>query len=154
MCLCLCLCSLAHTRVIGRCPQTEDGWERGVKILGEADSKDPDERKVEFPDGSVDDWGVDDFVLVKKAPPKKRGPRYSVIAKQAIRVEPDPDSDLIGVEKDPRTWIDEGQEIGVLSKKKVKGKTWVQFERGWLAVRDPKNGKELLRPIQAKRAAA
>ena len=37
-------CLIVHTRVIGPFPQTEDGWERGVKILGEADSKDPDER--------------------------------------------------------------------------------------------------------------
>lgn len=93
-------------------------------------------------------------MLVKKAPPKKRGPRYSAVAKQAIHVEPGPGSALVGVEKDPRTWVTEGQEVGVLSKKKVKGKMWVQIERGWLAVRDPKSGKELLRPVQAKRAAA
>ena len=45
--------------------QTENGWEHGCKILGEADSSDPDQRRVEFSDGTVDDWDVEDFMLVK-----------------------------------------------------------------------------------------
>eukprot|EP01046_Picozoa_sp_COSAG06_P059976 COSAG06_NODE_12594_length_1358_cov_1.629071_1_plen_80_part_00 len=35
---------------------------------GDSESGDTDERRVQFPDGSVDDWGVEDFVLAK---PKK-----------------------------------------------------------------------------------
>ena len=115
---------------------------------------DPDERQVEFPDGTVDDWSIEDFVLAKKPAPKKRGPRYTVVAKQAIRREADAGAELVGVERDPRTWVNEGQEIDVLSKKKVKGKMWVQFDRGWVAVRDPKSGKEMLKAVQAKRVTA
>lgn len=40
---------------------TEDGWERGVTILGPSDSGDATELRVKFQDGTVDDWATDDF---------------------------------------------------------------------------------------------
>ena len=42
---------------------TEDGWERGVVIVGPAESGDPGAMSVRFRDGSVDDWEIEDFLL-------------------------------------------------------------------------------------------
>jgi hypothetical protein len=38
----------------------------------------------------------------------------------------------------------------VISKTKVKGKVWVQMDLGWVAVRDPKSGKEMLKSRAAQ----
>ena len=40
---------------------TEDGLERGAKVIGPSDSGDVSQRRVEFKDGVVDDWDVADF---------------------------------------------------------------------------------------------
>lgn len=40
---------------------TEDGWEHGATVIGPASSGDGGERRVRFADGSIDDWGTDDF---------------------------------------------------------------------------------------------
>lgn len=82
----------------------------------------------------------------------KKGPRYTCVGKQEIRKEPGVDADLIGVAADPRSWVAEGEVVAALSKQKVKGTVWVEFERkdphvqrGWVSVRD-KKGRELLKP--------
>ena len=49
---------------------------------------------------------------------KKRRPRYAVVAKQAIRREAGANAELVGVERDPRTWVNEGDEIAMMSKTK------------------------------------
>ena len=54
---------------------------------GDAESGDTDERSVQFPDGSADDWAVEDFVLAKPKKKKKQLPRYAVLARQGIRRE-------------------------------------------------------------------
>jgi hypothetical protein len=55
---------------------------------GDAESGDTDERSVQFPDGSADDWAVEDFVLAKPKKKKKQQlPRYAVLARQGIRRE-------------------------------------------------------------------
>ena len=41
--------------------ELDDGWERGVTILGPSLSLDPDEMQVRFQDGEVDDWPTEDF---------------------------------------------------------------------------------------------
>jgi hypothetical protein len=51
-----------------RAVDTEDGWERKVKILGPAESGDAGEMRVAFVDGTVDDWDVDEFVAHKEPP--------------------------------------------------------------------------------------
>ena len=89
-------------------------------------------------------------MLVKKPVVKKRRPRYAVVAKQPIRREAGANAELVGVERDPRTWVNEGDEIAMMSKTKVDGTVWVQFRSGWLAVRDPKTGKELLKSRKSK----
>jgi len=43
---------------------TEDGLEKGVTLLGPAESGDSKQMSVKFADGSVDDWDMEDFVLV------------------------------------------------------------------------------------------
>ena len=42
--------------------ETGDGWERGVVVLGPAESSGPHYMRVRFPDGSVEDWETADFV--------------------------------------------------------------------------------------------
>jgi hypothetical protein len=54
---------------------------------GDAESGDTDERSVQFPDGSADDWAVEDFVLTEPKKKKKQLPRYAVLARQGIRRE-------------------------------------------------------------------
>ena len=51
-----------------RAVETEDGWERKVKILGPAESGNAGEMRVAFVDGTVDDWDVDEFVAHKEPP--------------------------------------------------------------------------------------
>ena len=41
--------------------ESEDGWERHAKIIGPSKSRRPDEMRVRFADGVVDDWPVADF---------------------------------------------------------------------------------------------
>lgn len=41
---------------------TKDGIEKGVVILGPAESGNKKELRVKFADGTVDDWEIDDFV--------------------------------------------------------------------------------------------
>ena len=41
--------------------ESEDGWERNAKIIGPSRSARPDEMRVRFADGVVDDWPVADF---------------------------------------------------------------------------------------------
>ena len=41
--------------------ETEDGWERGVTILGPAGSGSAAEMSVQFADGVVDDWEISEF---------------------------------------------------------------------------------------------
>jgi hypothetical protein len=43
--------------------ETEDGWERGVEILGMSESGDAAEMSVKFVDGTVDDWETAEFML-------------------------------------------------------------------------------------------
>ena len=49
------------------CPavETEDGWERRVTVLGPAESGNRNQMRVKFPDGTVDDWDVEDFAASK-----------------------------------------------------------------------------------------
>ena len=47
--------------------ETADGWERGVALLGPAQSGSADEMRVKFSDGEVDDWQVAEFVAVAPA---------------------------------------------------------------------------------------
>ena len=46
--------------------ETDDGWERKVKILGPAESGNAGEMRVEFADGTIDDWDVEEFVIPDK----------------------------------------------------------------------------------------
>ena len=81
---------LAAERVLTRPPQlpwaagdvididTEDGWERGAKIRGPSESGDDTEMNVEFADGVVDDWAIDDFR--RPAPTARKAPRASAEA--------------------------------------------------------------------------
>lgn len=48
--------------------ETDDGWERGVIVLGPAVSGNQNEKRVKFLDGTVDDWDVADFVASKRLP--------------------------------------------------------------------------------------
>eukprot|EP01043_Picozoa_sp_COSAG02_P036610 COSAG02_NODE_2693_length_8220_cov_3.340106_3_plen_83_part_00 len=48
--------------------ETDDGWERGVTVLGPAQSGNRNELRVKFFDGTVDDWDVVDFVASKQLP--------------------------------------------------------------------------------------
>ena len=41
--------------------ESEDGWERNAKIIGPSKSRRPDEMRVRFADGVVDDWPLADF---------------------------------------------------------------------------------------------
>ena len=41
--------------------ESEDGWERHAKIIGPSKSRRPDEMRVRFADGVVDDWPLADF---------------------------------------------------------------------------------------------
>ena len=49
-----------------RAVETDDGWERKVKILGPAESGNAGEMRVEFADGTIDDWDVEEFVIPDK----------------------------------------------------------------------------------------
>ena len=51
--------------------ETEDGWERGVALLGPAQSGSADEMRVKFPGGTVEDWEVAEFVAVAPAEAEK-----------------------------------------------------------------------------------
>ena len=59
--------------------ETDDGWERGVTVLGPADSGNADEMRVRFPDGTVDDWDVDELVESKKVPQEARQPPKDLV---------------------------------------------------------------------------
>jgi hypothetical protein len=48
--------------------ETQDGWERGVEILGPSESGDATEMSVKFADGSVDDWETVEFILHASEP--------------------------------------------------------------------------------------
>jgi hypothetical protein len=42
---------------------TEDGLEEGATILGPSSEGDATEMQVRFADGSIDNWGIEDFVV-------------------------------------------------------------------------------------------
>ena len=42
--------------------ETEEGWERNVEIIGPPQSGNPEEMRVKFADGTLEDWDWDDFV--------------------------------------------------------------------------------------------
>ena len=43
--------------------ETDDGMERGVEIIGPAESGKAEQMRVRFPDGTEDDWDEEDFQL-------------------------------------------------------------------------------------------
>jgi hypothetical protein len=49
--------------------QSEGGWERGAVILGPSTTGSPEQMRVRFADGVVDDWDVDEFVAAAAAAP-------------------------------------------------------------------------------------
>jgi hypothetical protein len=49
---------------------TEDGVEKGVIILGPAADGDDTQMRVKFPDGTIDDWDKEDFIVPESTPRK------------------------------------------------------------------------------------
>ena len=41
--------------------ETDDGYERGVEIIGPAESGKAEQMRVRFPDGTEDDWDEDEL---------------------------------------------------------------------------------------------
>ncbi len=70
--------------------ETDDGYERGVEIIGPAESGKAEQMRVRFPDGTEDDWDEDEFEPRNPEPEPEPEPQLEpepVASKAAFEVE-------------------------------------------------------------------